>query len=97
MIQKHILILHTFLFFVLGMTGKEIQSNVQSGYRLPQPKNCPPAVYEVLLLCWSENPEDRPNFTGLVDYFHESKHKPDDDSHYLTEIDLLKQNSKQKK
>ncbi|MEE6518774.1 hypothetical protein FKM82_029985 [Ascaphus truei] len=36
------------------------------GRRLPQPEYCPDPLYSLMLLCWSQRPEERPSFIQLV-------------------------------
>uniref|UniRef100_A0A4W6CW84 Tyrosine-protein kinase n=1 Tax=Lates calcarifer TaxID=8187 RepID=A0A4W6CW84_LATCA len=45
-----------------GMTKGEVMSSVQRGYRMPQPDNCPAELYEIMMSCWKNKPEDRPTF-----------------------------------
>jgi serine/threonine protein kinase len=49
----------------LGMTFEEILEQVQQGYRMPQPKGCPDELYDVMLGCWKEKPEDRSTFKSV--------------------------------
>ncbi|XP_023259815.1 tyrosine-protein kinase Lyn-like [Seriola lalandi dorsalis] len=45
-----------------GMTKGEVMSSVQRGYRMPQPDSCPAELYDVMMCCWKNKPEDRPTF-----------------------------------
>ncbi|KAF7642870.1 hypothetical protein LDENG_00249310 [Lucifuga dentata] len=45
-----------------GMTKGEVMSCVQRGYRMPQPSNCPAELYDIMMSCWKNKPEDRPTF-----------------------------------
>ncbi len=45
-----------------GMTKGEVMSSVQRGYRMPQPDNCPAELYEIMMSCWKNKPEERPTF-----------------------------------
>ncbi|XP_070700574.1 tyrosine-protein kinase Lyn isoform X2 [Pempheris klunzingeri] len=45
-----------------GMTKGEVMSGVQRGYRMPQPDNCPAELYDIMMSCWKNKPEDRPTF-----------------------------------
>uniref|UniRef100_A0A3Q1AMC6 Tyrosine-protein kinase n=1 Tax=Amphiprion ocellaris TaxID=80972 RepID=A0A3Q1AMC6_AMPOC len=45
-----------------GMTKGEVMSSVQRGYRMPQPDNCPKELYDIMMSCWKNRPEDRPTF-----------------------------------
>ncbi|XP_028282815.1 tyrosine-protein kinase Lyn isoform X2 [Parambassis ranga] len=48
-----------------GMTKGEVMSSIQRGYRMPQPDNCPAELYNIMLSCWKNRPEDRPTFDYL--------------------------------
>ena len=53
-------------------TGIKMQDTInlkKGGYRHPQPKECPDVVYHVLLRCFSEDPNDRPTFGFLYNFF----------------------------
>jgi fyn-related kinase len=51
-----------------GMTNKQVlESIIDNGYRMPQPSNCPNKLYDIMLRCWLENPDDRPTFATLKD------------------------------
>uniref|UniRef100_A0A8C3R1F0 Tyrosine-protein kinase n=1 Tax=Cyanoderma ruficeps TaxID=181631 RepID=A0A8C3R1F0_9PASS len=56
-----------------GMTNPEVIQNLERGYRMPQPDNCPAELYELMRQCWKENPEERPTFefmkSVLEDFF----------------------------
>ncbi|XP_033978433.1 tyrosine-protein kinase Lck [Trematomus bernacchii] len=48
-----------------GMSNPEVIQNLDRGYRMPRPENCPEGLFNVMCLCWGENPEDRPTFEYL--------------------------------
>lgn len=48
-----------------GMTKGEVMSSIQRGYRMPQPDNCPTELYDIMMSCWKNRPEDRPTFDYL--------------------------------
>ncbi|XP_078536845.1 tyrosine-protein kinase Lck isoform X1 [Lissotriton helveticus] len=56
-----------------GMSNPEVIQNLERGYRMPRPENCPEELYEVMMRCWKERPDDRPTFeflkTLLEDFF----------------------------
>ncbi|CAJ0942209.1 unnamed protein product, partial [Mesorhabditis belari] len=50
-----------------GIANFLVQPYLASEERLPQPRYCPPRLYDyVMLSCWAANPEDRPTFTELT-------------------------------
>uniref|UniRef100_A0A8D2JDQ3 non-specific protein-tyrosine kinase n=1 Tax=Varanus komodoensis TaxID=61221 RepID=A0A8D2JDQ3_VARKO len=46
---------------------------LDQGYRIPQPANCPQELYNIMLQCWNDKPNDRPTFEtlrwSLEDYY----------------------------
>ncbi|XP_053310741.1 tyrosine-protein kinase Lck [Spea bombifrons] len=48
-----------------GMTNPEVIDHLERGYRMPQPENCPSDLYDLMLRCWKETPEERPTFDFL--------------------------------
>ena len=49
---------------------EELVEFLQSGQRLACPEAANRETYEIMLSCWEENPEDRPNFESLADKLH---------------------------
>ncbi|XP_038050026.1 tyrosine-protein kinase RYK-like isoform X1 [Patiria miniata] len=43
----------------------EMASYLKSGYRMPQPQNCPDELFSLMACCWALLPTDRPKFTQL--------------------------------
>ena len=39
---------------------------LEEGRRLPQPDSCPSFLYDIMMLCWDEDPDRRPTFTQVV-------------------------------
>lgn len=52
-----------------SMSNSEALQNIEIGYRMPSPKQCPSCVYEIMLQCWNLRPEHRPTFASLRDVF----------------------------
>ncbi|XP_046427301.1 tyrosine-protein kinase Src42A isoform X2 [Neodiprion pinetum] len=48
-----------------GMTNAEVLHQVEHGYRMPCPPNCPTALYDIMLECWNKDPMKRPTFETL--------------------------------
>ena len=48
-----------------GMTSKDVHIRILEGYRMECPIDCPKALYEVMLKCWSSHHADRPTFQFL--------------------------------
>uniref|UniRef100_A0AAY4B0Q1 Tyrosine-protein kinase n=1 Tax=Denticeps clupeoides TaxID=299321 RepID=A0AAY4B0Q1_9TELE len=54
-----------------GMTNPEVIRNLDKNYRMPCPDSCPDEVYQLMLTCWKEKPEDRPTFDHLQDLLND--------------------------
>ncbi|XP_060083269.1 tyrosine-protein kinase CSK-like [Ylistrum balloti] len=50
------------------MKCDEMMGKVNEGQRMEAPARCPPAVYDVMMLCWHKDPESRPSFQRLCEY-----------------------------
>lgn len=47
------------------MSIHEAYQQVTAGYRMPTPAKCPSFLYQIMLKCWSADPDDRPTFLTL--------------------------------
>ena len=56
-----------------GMSGSEVLSKVDKGYRMPRPtggvSGCSEAFYEIVENCWKRSAEQRPTFAYLYSFF----------------------------
>lgn len=59
------------LAMIAGMHNREVIEQVERGYRMPKPSNveCPDSVYDAMLQCWDADPEKRPTFEYLYNFF----------------------------
>ena len=48
-----------------GMTDGEVLSKVEGGYCMPPPPGCPDTLYQMMMNCWKQDPEERPLFEYL--------------------------------
>ncbi|XP_035284988.1 tyrosine-protein kinase Fyn-like isoform X3 [Anguilla anguilla] len=48
-----------------GMNKQEVLEQVERGYRMPCPQDCPSSLHELMLKCWKKEPEERPTFEYL--------------------------------
>ncbi|TKS76906.1 Tyrosine-protein kinase HCK [Collichthys lucidus] len=48
-----------------GMTNPEVIRSLEKGYRMQRLESCPTELYEIMLECWKNKPEDRPTFDYL--------------------------------
>ena len=49
-----------------GMKNQQVlEALVHSRYRMPCPIGCPDRLYDIMLNCWSEEPDSRPTFETL--------------------------------
>ncbi|KFM58431.1 ALK tyrosine kinase receptor, partial [Stegodyphus mimosarum] len=50
-----------------GRGNQEVMQLVTSGGRLEPPTNCPGPVYHIMMQCWHPHPDERPNFTTIIE------------------------------
>ncbi|XP_078379902.1 tyrosine kinase receptor Cad96Ca-like isoform X1 [Oculina patagonica] len=50
-----------------GINARQIARKLQEGFRMPKPKHVDSKIYQIMLKCWEENPNDRPSFAKLKD------------------------------
>ena len=46
-------------------TNAQVYEAVIEGYRMPEPKDCPKALYQIMLDCWRLNDDERPTFNNI--------------------------------
>ncbi|XP_071231966.1 activated CDC42 kinase 1-like isoform X2 [Salvelinus alpinus] len=57
----------------LGLNGSQILHKIdKEGERLPKPEDCPQDLYNVMLQCWAQKPDDRPTFLALREFLLET-------------------------
>uniref|UniRef100_A0A3B3BP64 Activated CDC42 kinase 1 n=2 Tax=Oryzias melastigma TaxID=30732 RepID=A0A3B3BP64_ORYME len=57
----------------LGLNGSQILHKIdKEGERLPKPEDCPQDIYNVMLQCWAQKPDDRPTFAALREFLLET-------------------------
>ncbi|XP_043074969.1 tyrosine-protein kinase fynb isoform X3 [Puntigrus tetrazona] len=67
-----------------GMNNREVLEQVERGYRMPCPQDCPSSLHELMVQCWKKDAEERPTFeylqAFLEDYFTatEPQYQPGD-------------------
>ncbi|XP_076327113.1 proto-oncogene tyrosine-protein kinase receptor Ret-like isoform X2 [Tachypleus tridentatus] len=52
-----------------GVEVERLYNLLKSGYRMEKPKSCSDRLYDIMKMCWRENPYDRPSFKDLVRKF----------------------------
>uniref|UniRef100_A0A3B4UPG6 Tyrosine-protein kinase n=1 Tax=Seriola dumerili TaxID=41447 RepID=A0A3B4UPG6_SERDU len=48
-----------------GMTNPEVIRSLDRSYRMPSPEGCPQELYDIMMMCWKQKPEERPTFEFL--------------------------------
>ncbi|XP_049610993.1 tyrosine-protein kinase HCK [Syngnathus scovelli] len=48
-----------------GMTNPEVIRSLEKGYRMQRQDSCPKELYDIMLECWKNKPDDRPTFDYL--------------------------------
>lgn len=61
-LQTLLTLLHA---LVSGMTNPEVIRALEKGYRMQRQESCPTELYDIMLECWKNKPEDRPTFDYL--------------------------------
>uniref|UniRef100_A0A8C2JRI1 Tyrosine-protein kinase n=1 Tax=Cyprinus carpio TaxID=7962 RepID=A0A8C2JRI1_CYPCA len=51
------------------MTMARLVEALEKGWRMPRPDSCPEMVYSQMYRCWSQAPENRVDFKGLIKEF----------------------------
>ncbi|XP_065209781.1 plexin-A3-like [Planococcus citri] len=41
--------------------------DIEEGYRMMKPKNCSTTIYSLMMKCWNYLPEERPDFTTIIE------------------------------
>lgn len=52
---------------VTGLSNDEVLRFVVSKGHLERPNECPDILYEIMKICWSWRPNDRPTFWDIVE------------------------------
>ncbi len=53
------------------MSNQEVLSQVERGFRMAKPDYCPDSLYDIMLTCWAHNPDARPTFEHLANFFED--------------------------
>ena len=51
-----------------GVKNNDVIGKIEAGERLALPHNCPPALYNLMCVCWSYEPSRRPTFSDVKSY-----------------------------
>jgi tyrosine-protein kinase len=51
-----------------NFSNQEVVDKVLGGYRMSKPSDCPEEMYQLMLKCWDENPDNRPGFEVIPKY-----------------------------
>jgi len=54
-----------------GVKNNDIISKIEGGERLPLPQDCPPGMFNLVCLCWSYEPSERPLISLVKTTLHE--------------------------
>uniref|UniRef100_UPI0035901350 leukocyte tyrosine kinase receptor n=1 Tax=Myxine glutinosa TaxID=7769 RepID=UPI0035901350 len=58
-------------------SNQDVMEFVMSGGRMEPPRNCPLPVYRIMTQCWQHRPEDRPNFSTILEHVSYCTQDPD--------------------
>lgn len=48
------------------VSNHELLAFLSAGHRLQRPENCSEELYDLMLLCWAEKADNRPQFCDIV-------------------------------
>uniref|UniRef100_A0A914E2Y5 Serine-threonine/tyrosine-protein kinase catalytic domain-containing protein n=1 Tax=Acrobeloides nanus TaxID=290746 RepID=A0A914E2Y5_9BILA len=54
----------------LGFIVEELVGHLKAGNRLSRPEAADEKIYEIMLDCWKEDPEERPTFEAITSRLH---------------------------
>eukprot|EP00117_Sycon_ciliatum_P017636 scpid41309/ scgid16556/ Tyrosine-protein kinase Mer; Proto-oncogene c-Mer; Receptor tyrosine kinase MerTK len=54
-----------------GISNAEIADFVSDGNRLSQPDRCPDQLYNLMKICWQDNPIHRPTFSRILEFMED--------------------------
>ena len=64
----------TWTLFAGPVTNGEVLQQLETGYQIACPHNCPEKLYKIMLECWRNKAETRPTFETLQwkleDYYY---------------------------
>ncbi|XP_022252629.1 proto-oncogene tyrosine-protein kinase receptor Ret-like [Limulus polyphemus] len=52
-----------------GISPERLYQLLKAGYRMEQPETCSDQLYRIMVMCWRDNPRNRPSFKELVHRF----------------------------
>ena len=53
------------IFFFILQLSEDVLEQIEDGYIMDPPDNCPNGIYNIMKNCWSLDPESRPDFKTL--------------------------------
>ncbi|XP_048066141.1 protein-tyrosine kinase 6 isoform X1 [Megalobrama amblycephala] len=51
-----------------AFSNQEVYNLISSGYRMPVPNKCPSHIYNIMLMCWRDSADERPDFSELTKF-----------------------------
>lgn len=56
---------------IAGMPNRQVIEYIEQGNRMPKPQGveCPDSVFQCMMHCWDAEPEKRPTFEYLFNFF----------------------------
>ena len=65
-----------------GLTNKQVMDMIKQGSRIACPRGCQQKLYDIMLSCWADSPDDRPTFEKLKhlmsNYFNKIEQEEDE-------------------
>lgn len=63
-----------------AFNNQEVYEKVKMGYRMEAPDGCPSFLHKIMLKCWQEKPDDRPDFRDVKFLLEESGYELESES-----------------
>ncbi|XP_063688184.1 tyrosine-protein kinase transmembrane receptor Ror-like [Bolinopsis microptera] len=70
------------------LTNQQVMVNICKGERLDRPHLCPDGLWEVLLKCWADTPDERIQFQALLAFFKEYSEETSEFTEPRTEFSI---------
>ena len=59
----------------MGLIRYYLGVQIEVGYRMPAPTDCPTEVYGVMQQCWQYDPEERPDFATILNMLQQAEQR----------------------
>ncbi|NXG70179.1 ROS1 kinase, partial [Baryphthengus martii] len=71
-----------------GFSNTEVLHHVKAGGRLESPNSCPDDLYNLMMRCWAQEPQNRPTFSYIQEKLQEIRQSPLSFIHYFEDKEV---------